>query len=692
MQQIIKRVSLFLIILLSVNYSFGQKNPRIKKKDIKLVVAKEDLKSVMKNIHKGNSFFRQLKAGTFKNAIPFYEAAYKEVQDNPALNYKLGISLLYTSPKKEALSYLENAYEFDPNLTPDLEYYLGRAYHFNWQFDSANYHYDNYFSALKKYQQKKQRTKIEHLKMQCASGKELLKKDTNVIITNLGQKINSPYDDYDPIFSADESEMYLTSRRPFEDKNPRNPIDGRFFEDIYVAFTDTAGNYSEAFRVDKPLNTQYDDAAIALSLDGQEIYLYRGNKDFGALYKSKLKGDHWKSPSLLSSRFNSDYHETSLSFSFDGKKMFFVSDDPNYSIGGKDIYTSTFNGKKWSKPKNLGPVINTPYDEEGVYLAPDNRSLYFSSKGHNSIGGYDVFKSVLQADGNWSTPKNLGIPVNTPYDDLFFKPSLNGKFAYYSSINDSVNYGGLDLYQIFFFIPKPLIQSNEDNLIASQANPVQEAMIEKTVEIKTIRLTIVEGTVTSSTGENVEAQISITNLNTNTSVSETQSNSSTGKYIVTLLPGHNYSMNVKATGYLFYSENFNIPDTAKYQRVRKNIILQKVAIGAKVVLKNVFFDTGKSTLNPESYDELEKLINFMNENPTVKIEIGGHTDNVGSYNSNLKLSKDRAQAVVDYLLLKAVNPDRVEAKGYSSSKPIAGNKTKEGRQKNRRVEARIIGY
>jgi outer membrane protein OmpA-like peptidoglycan-associated protein len=151
-------------------------------------------------------------------------------------------------------------------------------------------------------------------------------------------------------------------------------------------------------------------------------------------------------------------------------------------------------------------------------------------------------------------------------------------------------------------------------------------------------------------------------------------------------------MNVKAPGYLFYSENFNIPDTAKYQKVSKDIGLQKIAIGAKVVLKNVFFATGKTTLDPESYDELERLIAFMNENPAVKIEVGGHTDNVGNYNSNLKLSQDRAKSVVDYLLLKGVNPDRLEAKGYSSSQPLDVNTTDEGRMHNRRVEARIIGY
>jgi len=684
-----------LVITFSFFYSvsmLAQSSPRIKKKDIKLVVSSDDLKSVMKEIKKGNFYYNQKLPGLYEKAVPYYKEAVKLAEDNAALNYRLGVSLLYSSPKKEALSYLETAYEMDMYVAKDLSYYLGRAYHFNWNFDSANYFYDLYFSSLKKAEKKKINTKIEHLKIQCSNGKELQKNKTKVIITDLGKKLNSKYNDYNPIFSADETEMYFTSRRPFGDKPIRNALDGRYNEDIYVSFIDTTGQFSEGYRVGKPLNTDNDDAAISLSLDGQTIYLYRGNKDFGALYKSELKGTDWKNPSLLSSRFNSNYHETSLCYSFDGKTMFFVSDDAQNTIGGKDIFYSKFNGKKWSKPKNLGPIINTIYDEESVYFSPDNKTLYFSSKGHNSIGGYDVFKTEMQGNGNWSAPQNLGIPVNTPYDDLFFKPSLNGRFAYYSSINDSVNYGGLDMYEVYFFVPKPLIQSNEDNLIASQANPIQEAMIEKTVAIKTIRLTIVQGTVTSSTGENVEADVDITNLGTNTLVSQIKSNISSGKYIVTLLPGNNYSMNVKAKGYLFYSENFNISDTAKYQKVKKDIVLQKVAIGAKVVLKNVFFDTGKTDLTPESYDELENLITFMNENPTVKIEIGGHTDNVGSFSSNKKLSQARAQSVVDYLLMKGVSPDRLEAKGYSSTKPIANNKTKEGRAQNRRVEARIFGY
>ena len=681
--------SFSLIGFLSVN---AQYSPKIKKKDYKIQVSQEDLKELSKELRKGNMNYNQMKPGTYLEASKHFLNAYKFIQDNAALDYKLGISLLYSSPKKEALDYLISAYENNQYITKDLNYYLARAYHFNWNFDKADYHYDEYFNSLKKSQQKKQIHKIEHLKKQCANGKILVKKDTNVIITNLGPLINSEYDDYNPIFSADESEMYFTSRRPTDEKSRRNETDNRFYEDVYVTFVNNEEKWSDAYRVDEPINSEYNDAAISISMDGQELYLYKGNKDFGALYKTSLKGDKWKTPAQLSSRFNSEYHETSLAYSFDGKIMFFVSDNPNKSIGGKDIYSSSFNGKKWSKPENLGPVINTQFDEECVYLAPDNKTLYFSSKGHNSMGGYDVFKSDLQGNGIWSPPVNIGVPVNTPYDDMFFKPTLNGRFAYYSSINDSVNHGGSDLYEIFFFIPKPLIQSNEDNLIASQANPVQEAMIEKTLEIKTIRLTIVEGIVSSSTGENVEAKIEVTSLNTNTIVSELSSNSKTGKYIVTLLPGNNYSMNVKASGYLFHSENFNIPATAQYQKIKKDIELQKVAIGAKVVLKNVFFDTGKATLSPKSFDELEKLISFMNENPTVKIEIGGHSDNIGNYNSNLKLSKQRAQAVVEHLLQKAISPDRLESKGYSSSESIADNKTEEGRQKNRRVEARITGY
>jgi len=323
-------------------------------------------------------------------------------------------------------------------------------------------------------------------------------------------------------------------------------------------------------------------------------------------------------------------------------------------------------------------------------MHPDGRTLYFSSRGHNTMGGFDVFKSTMNDDGTWSKPENLGYPVNTPDDDLFFVMGGSGKHGYYSSSNDN-GYGDYDLYMITFRGPeKPPVLHNEDNLLANVA-PVGESVVAEKVEIKTMRLTILKGTIKDAMTNNpVEAQIEIIDNTKNEVVSVNTSNSSTGKYLVSLPSGRNYGIAVKAEGYLFHSENFDIPAATGYQEVTKDILLNKLAVGQKVVLRNIFFDYGKSTLRSESYAELDRLVKLLTDLPKLKIEISGHTDNKSSLQYNQKLSESRAKAVVDYLISKGISANRLEYKGYAYLQPIATNDTEEGRQQNRRVEFKVL--
>ena len=286
---------------------------------------------------------------------------------------------------------------------------------------------------------------------------------------------------------------------------------------------------------------------------------------------------------------------------------------------------------------------------------------------------------------------NLGYPINTPDDDVFFVISASGKHGYYSSIkNDGM--GEKDIYRVTFLGPeKPPVLNNEDNLLASLTNPVSETVIEEVIEIRTVALTILKGTVTDALSlQKVEAGIELIDNEKNKIIANFKSNSKTGKYLVSLPAGKNYGLAVKAEGYLFHSENFDIPKTAGYSEVIKDIALKKVAVGSKIVLKNIFFDFDKATLRDESTSELERLTKLLNDVPTLKIEISGHTDSKGADAYNQKLSERRAHAVVNYLVAAGIVEDRLTYKGVGEAEPVATNDTDEGRQENRRTEFKVI--
>jgi len=663
-----------------------------------IIIRKEDFTSkdiykfVKENIEKGEEFYTKGRGG-YRTALEYFLKAYKHLPNNPALNYKIGICYFKTISKKLSLQYFKKAYELNPNITEDLLYYLAMAYQINYEFETAIEYYKKYKSRMlpsENYAEKKK--EIDKRIQECINGIELIKNPTRVWIDNIGSAINTQYPEYSPLITADESMLLFTSRRPDTYGGGIDPEDNLYFEDIYVSYNHGQG-WSLAKNIDKPLNTKGNDATVGLSPDGRKLFIFNGAQNNGDIFISEYTSKGWEKPSDKSLRknINSPYHETTASFSFDGRTMFFVSDRPG-GYGGHDIWMSKYNEEKkeWGPPVNLGPVINTEYDEEGVFMHPDGRTIFFASKGHNSMGGFDIFKSTLNDDGTWSTPENLGYPINTPDDDVFFCLSGNGKRAYISSVRED-GYGDYDIYVVTFRGPeKPPILKTEDQLLAN-ALPITESTITEKVEIKTMRLTIVKGTISDAfTQKPIEAFIEIIDNVKNEVVYVTQSDAQTGKYIVTLPSGRNYGINVRAEGYLFFSENFDIPPTTEYQEIIKDIYLSKLKVGEKVILRNIFFDFGKATLKPESYAELDRLVKLLNDYPNLRVEISGHTDNISSLEFNLKLSEARAKAVVDYLISKGISQNRLEYKGYAFLQPIAPNDTEEGRKLNRRVEFKII--
>jgi outer membrane protein OmpA-like peptidoglycan-associated protein len=624
-------------------------------------------------------------------AVPFFFSAEKFNPDNDQLNYQIGVCMLSRNYpfKTDALPYLQKAYRLNGAVAPDIHYQLGRANHLNMDWETAKQEYSAYLQTL---DPKKNVNEIADTKKkieECNSGEILVKQPVRVFIDNLGTNINTQYPEYSALVSADESEIIFTSKRPTTTGGKIDDESGQYMEDLYISNFKNGG-WTPAINMGQPINTDENDATAGISPDGQTLYIYRGN-DGGDIYETHLKGDNWIKPEHMSSKINTPFHETSVSLGPDGKTLYFVSDRPG-GFGGKDIYKTFADQKgRWSDAENLGPVINTQYDEEGVDIQADGKTLYFSSQGHNSMGGFDIFKSVYES-GHWSVPENLGYPINTPDDDVFFSISASGKHAYYTSVRKD-GHGEKDIYMITFLGPeKPVVLSNEDDLLAGDKGEVADVMMTAPVVINEPKITLLKGIITDSmTHKPIEASIELTDNKKNIIIASFLSNSSTGKYLVSLPAGINYGIAVKAEGFLFYSANFDLPDTSKYTVVEKNVALQPLDIGSRIVLRNIFFDFDKATLRDESTAELNRLIDLLNTYSTLKIEISGFTDNVGSADYNQKLSESRAKAVVDYLVAHGIASARLTYRGYGKDDPIASNDTDDGRQLNRRTEFKITG-
>ncbi|MFQ5335119.1 MAG: OmpA family protein [Flavobacteriales bacterium] len=623
---------------------------------------KTKLKEALNEIRLGDHYY-YLGPLFHSLALEHYQRAAGLNPNNADLNLKMGHCYLNSPTKTKAIPFLEKANKLNPDLDPIVNYYLGRAYQLNMQWDKAVEQYEAYKVLLGA----KDRDKLEDVKKkiaECKNGRELMKDTVKVKIENTGQAINSEYPEYGPVISADESVLLFTSRRKNTTGGSKDLSLNVYYEDIYISKRKGEG-WGQAKNIGKPVNTEKHDATIALSSDGQTLYVYKDDKGDGNIYSCKLRGTHWSKPEKMPEPINSKYHESSISLSPDGKTAYFVSARPEGSFGGRDIWVCTKEkGNKWGAAKNLGNTVNTRYNEEGVFMHPDGKTLYFSSQGHSSMGGYDIFKTVYdERAGRWSEPENIGYPVNTPDDDLFFVLSASGRHAYYASATVG-GYGEKDIYMISFLEPQ------------KKAEP---------------QLTLLKGVITDAvTKKPLLATIEITDNEQNEQVAEFESNSASGKYLVSLPSGKNYGISVTAKGYLFHSENFNIPAATGYQEVEKNVELKKIEVGGSIVLNNIFFDYDKATLRSESTAELNRLLRMMNNMPDLKIEISGHTDNKGSAAYNNALSERRAKAVVDYLVGNGIDSGRLTFKGYGFSKPIASNDTEEGRQLNRRTEFKVV--
>ncbi|QJX45990.1 OmpA family protein [Hymenobacter taeanensis] len=647
---------------------------------------KEGLKAALKEVKAGNEWY-EMDPPRYEQALGHYLMAQKFNPNNAELNLRIGDSYLHSGFKPRALAYLQKAYQLNPDVDPRIHYLLGRGLHLNAKWQEAIAEYKRATPASGSKNTAAFTEDIQKKIRECENGQKLAAKPTRVFIDNAGPGVNSPYPDYGPVITADESVILFTSRRDNSTGGQRDPETGGFFEDIYQSTRTGPSEWSAARNLGDPVNTEGHDATVGLSPDGQRMLMYMEDNG-GDLHEADLRGAQWRKPQKLGSRINSRSHESSAAYTPDGRSLYFVTDKEG-GLGSRDIYKIEIDGR--GQAQNLGPVINTQYGEEGVFLHPDGKTMYFSSEGHNSMGGYDIFKSVYE-NGKWSAPENLGWPINTPDDDVFFVISASGRHGYYSSFRDD-GLGSKDIYQITFLGPEkqPLL-SQEDQLLASRVQPVKETLLAPPVAIASAQVTILKGTVTDEkTKEPLEATLDVIDNSRNEVIASFRANAQSGRYLVSLPSGVNYGIVVRQEGYLFHSENFDLPAGATYSEVVKDIALKKLDIGVKVVLNNIFFDFDKATLRAESTSELERLQKLLTETPALRLEISGHTDNVGNAAYNKDLSQRRAKAVVDYLVQKGITKDRLTFAGYGDTQPVAPNTTKGGRQLNRRTEFKVTG-
>ena len=511
----------------------------------------------------------------------------------------------------------------------------------------------------------------------CSGSSEDLAVTTTGTVENLGQTVNSAFNDYAPAVTANGT-LFFTSRRP-------NPKLLDYGDDVYRV-NHIGTDWEKPQYLSELVNTPESQGAISITPDGRELYIALCSQPdgFGAcdIYVAKwnARGTEWMEARNIDNpegtrldvrednfnQVNTSYWESQPSISPDGKQLYFSSDRPG-GYGGTDIWVSTRKEEgTWGAPRNLGPDINTKGDEITPSISFDGRTLFFASDGMPdkgpSAGGFDIY--VTRWQGNrWSKPLNLGYPINSAGNDAYIASTLTGDTLYFASDREG-GYGGYDLYLML--------------------NP----------PIPQMPVITVNGVVTDAqTGQPLAGTpVIIEDFGTGETMVKYQSLES-GQYQFVLPAGKTYRLSAERNGYLFHSEVFDVPENTLYKRFEKNIALQPIPVKISVPLKTqltVLFDFDKADLRPESKPELERAIRFIQQNPGKKFEIAAHTDALGTDEYNLDLSERRAAAVRDYLVKHGVPPDIIVAKGYGESQPIADNDTPEGRQLNRRVELKVV--
>ncbi len=741
----------------------------------------QEIKSSLKQ---ANSLYKD---EHFRNAIPYYEEVLKVQPDHAEALFKSGVCYLNRFSKEKALENILKAYEKDSSVSKHLRYWMGRAYHLNYKFDEALESYSIYKSSLRKKDQRSDDLRI-HIE-QSKAAKELAGSPKNYAVQNLGNNINSSFSDHSPVISADGKTLYYTSRRA-EGENDKEELDGEPFEDIFVAHKLDSVTWGKPESIQ--LNTTGHDATCQLYDNDTKMIIYKFTKG-GDIYYSEKEGNKWGDPKPFPN-VNTKKFESSAFVTADGKIAYFSSNRYKKNDDLDIYYIVKDDNGKWSKIKELKGAINTKFDEDAPYLTPDGKTMYFSSRGHKNMGGFDIFKSTLDDNGVWSTPENLGYPINTPDDDVYYYLSSNGRRGYLASYR-SEGFGEKDIYEITpiagvkiqGLITEDVTGNKVDGvtvLFVSQKQTTAPSAASdlskeggnfgvKVTSYNTYKVAILKGQDTLKTelielpaideedkvltrnfvipyvakpedqpatppakgepgtapahryvfrntyfpensatltpeakreldiaaevlAKNPDAEIKLKGYDKSNTTLAKQRAQAVNNYLTAkgVDPAR-----IKAT-----TGNKSAKNTVNDRSVEMDVTLKSnmamnfdpktipsYTVGSTFILRNVYFVTAKHDLRPEGKAELDTLRSIMQANPSLKIELGGHTDDIGKEEYNQKLSENRAKAAVDYLIKQGIAADRLTYKGYGEASPYVPNNSDANRQLNRRTEAKIIG-
>lgn len=511
--------------------------------------------------------FQLTEENELNQALAVWVGLANEYPDNGNVNYRAGRAYLGSfRDKTKSLPYLEKAVNIGiaPNYNPisssekkapaEAYYYLGKAQQLNYQLDDA---LENYKTFIAKASPKHFLVQEAQRSVETTENAKVLTKDSvQFDITHMGAVVNSISPDFSPVISVDENALFFTSRRLRPDSSNFNIVEattGEYFEDIYVSYKNRDGEWQQPELLN--INTMDHTATMNVSADGQTLFIYRDDNGDGNIYQSTLIGETWSEPEIMPSVINSGSWETHLALSADENTIYFVSNRKG-GLGGRDIYRVVRlpNGD-WSKALNVGPTINTPYEEDAVFISPDGNTLYFSSQGHKSMGGFDIFSTTKDENDEWTTPKNIGYPINTVDDDVFFVTSADGRRAYYSSVK-ATGIGEKDLYLIDLPAPE-----------------------------REVQLAVLKGYVTPVEGQTIPESTII--YVTNNKSGETKAytpRARDGVFVAILPPCVEYNIDYRIEGKSIYNEVINVPCESSYQEINKELLLDPVNLDKSKVM------------------------------------------------------------------------------------------------------------
>ncbi len=604
--------------------------------------------------------YRNFRIMEYETAIRYLNEAIRVEPDFLQAYFILGEIYYEQNNYEEAIRVYERVISIDTVFLPEVFLYIAEMELKTGKYDASAGHSGRYISYPGR--RPDFLRKAQKIYDNASFASQAVKNPVPFNPVNLGDSINTGLDEYWPSLTADEQMLVFTVLLPRQGE--LRPGDDRMHEDFYISMRQDS-IWRKAVNAGPPLNTLRNEGAQSVTADGKYMFFTACNKPDGMgscdIYLSRRLEHGWSTPVNLGYPVNTTAWEVQPSISPDGNTLFFVSNRKG-GKGRMDIWMSHLQEDgSWTMPVNLGNNINTGDDENSPFIHPDNQTLYFSSNGHVGMGGLDIFRSKRINDTTWTQPVNLGYPINTNFDETGLIVNARGDMAYYAS--DRIPEKRRDIFQFELY---------------PDARPVLVTYMKGTVFDKDTR-------------RRLTARFELIDLKTSELVMEALADAS-GEFLVCIPSDRDYALNVSHEGYLFYSENFTLTGEHRMtDPVLKDIPLTPIRIGGVTVLKNIFFEFDSYLLLEESKVELDKLVEFLKENKSIRVEIGGHTDQQGTDEYNQVLSENRAREVYRYLVDRSITPGRLSYKGYGESQPVDTSLTPEGMARNRRTELKVTG-